>query len=184
MKKNGIQTSIDRNQPDYHDIVTLFKIYRSVAWRMQMKISQVKQSFQREYGTDVDSFLESIYQAGLDLNEDTAGIRNRVEAINTSNKYIKLIDESVQLLREYHPQGEKYYWILYYTYMVPHKAENVEMIIDNLEPHFTYITRINKATYYRWRDKALKAVSGILWGFEGESKLLLQEFRDTWIIEE
>ena len=48
----------------YHDVIKLFKIYRAVNWQMQIKINQVKRRFHMEYGTDVDEFLESIYQAG------------------------------------------------------------------------------------------------------------------------
>ena len=47
----------------YHDVIKLFKIYRAVNWQMQIKINQVKRRFHMEYGTDVDEFLESIYQA-------------------------------------------------------------------------------------------------------------------------
>ena len=37
---------------------------------MQVQIGQVKHRFQKEYGTDVDQFLESIYQAGMDINPE------------------------------------------------------------------------------------------------------------------
>lgn len=37
----------------YHDVEKLFKIYRSVNWKMQIKINQVKRHFQLEYGTDL-----------------------------------------------------------------------------------------------------------------------------------
>ena len=53
----------------YHDVIKLFKIYRAVNWQMQIKINQVKRRFHMEYGTDVDEFLESIYQAGMDVKE-------------------------------------------------------------------------------------------------------------------
>ncbi|MFR8222661.1 MAG: hypothetical protein ACLU9T_17425 [Blautia faecis] len=36
--------------------------------------------------------------------------KERVEAINRSNQYLRLIDEAVDLMRRYHPQGERYYW--------------------------------------------------------------------------
>ena len=49
----------------YHDVIKLFKIYRVVNWQMQIKISQVKRRFHMEYGTDVDEFLDTIYQAGM-----------------------------------------------------------------------------------------------------------------------
>lgn len=74
MGKNGIvsETLKESDNSIYHDIIALFKIYRSVTWQMQAKILQVKRRFQNEYGTDVDSFLESIYEAGMDLNDDDA----------------------------------------------------------------------------------------------------------------
>ncbi len=66
----------------YHDIIALFKIYRSVNWRMQVKVSQVKHRIQWEYGTDIDTFLDSVYQAGMDINQDLeigrASCRERV----------------------------------------------------------------------------------------------------------
>lgn len=86
MGKSGIITKRDTGKDNeaYHDIITLLKIYRSVNWRMQVKIGQVKRRFQAEYGSEVDEFLNQIYEAGLDLNDDAANIRGRVEAINSS----------------------------------------------------------------------------------------------------
>lgn len=184
MGKTGIITTENKNSEVYHDVITLFKIYRSVSWRMQVQIGQVKHRFQKEYGTDVDDFLESIYQAGMDINNDEANIRSRVEAISSSNKFLKLIDESVNLMRQYHPQGEKYYWVLYYTYMSAYKPMNITEIISKLDPHLSQSIRINRSTYFRWRESALRAVEGILWGYEEESRNLLEHFRDTWVIDE
>lgn len=164
----------------YHDIVALFKIYRSVNWRMQIKINQVKHRFQIEYGTDVDSFLESIYHAGMDINQDLGDMKERIEAINRSNKFLKLIDEAVELMRKFHPQGERNYWILYYSYMSAYKADNLDEILDKLEPHFPNITRINRATYFRWREQAFEAVGGILWGYEEESIKILEQFKESF----
>ena len=131
----------------YHDVEKLFKIYRSVNWKMQIKINQVKRHFQLEYGTDVDKFLDSLYQAGMDVDTDLASEKERVESINHSNKFLKLMDESVDLMRKYHPQGERYYWVLYYSYMSAYKAENVEEILDKLEPHCPQLTRVHRTTY-------------------------------------
>ena len=183
MGKSGVITIESKDNQVYHDVAVLFKIYRSVSWRMQVQIGQVKHRFQKEYGTDVDHFLESIYQAGMDINDDEANIKSRVEAINSSNKFLKLIDEAVELMRKYHPQGERYYWILYYTYMSAYQPNNITEIINKLETHLSQNVRINRSTYFRWRESALKAVEGILWGYEMESRMLLEHYRDTWVID-
>ena len=186
MGKTGIITKEDKGGDNeyYHDIISLFKIYRSVNWKMQIKINQVKQCFHAEYGTNVDEFLESIYQAGMDINLDMENMKERIEAINQANKYLKLIDEAVALMRKYHPQGERYYWVLYYTYMSAYRAENVDEILDKLEPHFPRIPRIHRATYFRWRERAFEAVGNILWGFETQNQKLLAQVREAYEQEE
>ena len=158
----------------YHDVIKLFKIYRAVNWQMQIKINQVKRRFHMEYGTDVDEFLDSIYQAGMDVERDLASEKERGEAINRSNQYLRLIDEAVDLMRRYHPQGERYYWVLYYSYLSSTKPENIDEILDKLEPHFPQYARVHRTTYFRWREQAFEAVGSILWGYEGESERVLK----------
>lgn len=175
MGRNGVLTEryVGEENTVYHDIISLFKIYRAVNWRMQIKINQVKHRIQSEYGTDIDTFLDSMYQAGMDINQDLEDVQDTIEAINRSNKFLQLIDEAVELMRKYHPQGERYYWVLYYSYMSAYKAENVEEILDKLEPHFP---RIHRATYFRWREQAFAAVNDILWGCEEESQRIMEYF--------
>ena len=160
----------------YHDVIRLFKIYRAVNWRMQIKVNQVKHRIREEYGTDLDEFLDSI-------NQDLDDMKQRIEVINRSNKFLKLIDEAVELMRNFHPQGERYYWVLYYSYMSARKAENIDEILDLLEPHFPKITRIHRATYFRWREQAFQAVSSILWGYEDESRQIIEYFKNNFEVE-
>ena len=56
MRKSGVVSKDVKGKDNevYHDIISLFKIYRSVNWKMQIIIYQVKQCFHTEYGTDVD----------------------------------------------------------------------------------------------------------------------------------
>ena len=180
MGKSGIITTKNKRSDVYHNVKALFKIYRSVSWRMQVQMKQVSHQFRKEYGVDVDEFLDSIYQAGMDLNEDEAYIQARVEAINSSHQFLQLIDESVELMRQYHPQGERNYWVLYYTYICPYKPANIAEIIAKVESHLPQNVQINRSTYFRWRDQALRTVDSILWGYEEESRKLLEHYRDTW----
>ena len=185
MGKTGVinRDFIGEENNVYHDVIQLFKIYRAVNWRMQIKVNQVKHRIREEYGTDLDEFLDSIYQAGMDINQDLDDMKQRIEVINRSNKFLKLIDEAVELMRNFHPQGERYYWVLDYSYMSARKAENIDEILDLLEPHFPKITRIHRATYFRWREQAFQAVSSILWGYEDESRQIIEYFKNNFEVE-
>lgn len=180
MGQTGIITEEYKGEENVslHDISELFRIYRAVSWNMQMRLNQVEHQFRLEYGTDVDGFLDKIYQAGMNIDTDLANLKPRIEIINRSNQFLKLIDEAVDLMKQYHPHGEKYYWVLYYTYMSAYQAENVEEILDELAPHFPNNPRIHRTTYFRWRDQAFEAAGRILWGYEEESKMLLKHFQE------
>lgn len=80
--------------------------------------------------------------------QDEANIKLKVEAISSSNKFLKLIDESVELMRMYHPYGERYYWVLYYTYMTPHQLANISEVVNKLEPHLPQSVGVNRSTYF------------------------------------
>ena len=71
-------------------------------------------------------------------------------------------------------QGERYYWVLYYSYLSSTKPENIDEILDKLEPHFPQYARVHRTTYFRWREQAFEAVGSILWGYEGESERVLK----------
>ena len=176
-KKNELNHA---DNPLYHNTWTLLKKYRDVVWSLELSVQQVRNTFEIEYGNAVEEFLDSIYQAGMDLNEDEAYIQARVEAINSSHQFLQLIDESVELMRQYHPQGERNYWVLYYTYICPYKPANIAEIITKVESHLPQNVQINRSTYFRWRDQALRTVDSILWGYEEESRKLLEHYRDTW----
>ena len=147
----------------YHDTWRLLKKYRDVVWSMEMSVQQVKKEFEIEYGSSIDDFLESIYLAGADLGGTK--IENHARCIERSNEMLKLLNNAVELLRTRHKNGETYYWILYYTFLSPQQLENVDEIIEQLQPH---IRDISVPTYYRKRKKAVEALSSILWGYTAQ----------------
>ena len=59
-------------------------------------------------------------------------------------------------------------------------AENVEEILDKLEPHCPQLTRVHRTTYFRWRDQAFEAVGSILWGCEGECEKMMKQFSEEF----
>ena len=154
--------------PRYHDTWHLLKKYRDVVWSMELSVQQLKKEFEVEYNSSIDDFLESVYMAGADLSGTQ--IEDHARCIERSNKMLKLEDSAVDLLRTKHKNGEAYYWILYYTYLIPQQFESTTDIIEQLQPH---IRDISRATYYRRRKKAVEALSSILWGYSSKDSISL-----------
>ncbi len=156
----------------YHDTWRLLKKYRDVVWSMELSVQQVKKEFEIEYGRTIEDFLESAYLAGADLGGTK--FENYARCIERSNQMLKLLDNAVNILRTRHKSGETYYWLLYHTFLSPQQLDNVNEIIEQLQPH---IRDISRATYYRKWEQAVAALSSILWGYSSKDCLaLLDDF--------
>jgi len=135
-------------------------------------IRQLENQFKMQYGSSIDEILDSVYMAGMDLED--CEIRGHTKSIERSNKMLNLLNSSVELLRENHKNGEQYYWILYYAFLSSHEAANTEEILELLEKH---MERPSYRTYFRKRDQAIRALSMILWGYTAnEISDLLDKF--------
>lgn len=171
MRKKQDERNITEN-PLYHDTWKLLKKYRDVVWSLELSIQQVRNRFKLEYGSSIEDFLDSVYLAGADLSgSDT---EHHAKCIERSYRMLKLLDSSVDLLRNKHKNGEVYYWLIYYTYLSPQQLRNVEEIIEKLRPH---IRDISFRTYYRRRQEAIEALSSILWGYTSKDSMeILDQF--------
>ena len=152
----------------YHDTWRLLKKYRDVVWSMELSVQQVKKEFEIEFGSTIEDFLESAYLAGADLGGTK--IENHARCIERSNQMLYLLNNAVDILRSRHMSGENYYWVLYYTFLSPQQLDNVNEIIEQLQPH---IRDISRATYYRKREQAVEALSSILWGYTSKDCIAL-----------
>lgn len=158
--------------PRFHDTYMFLRRYRDATYSLKVVVHQMKAQFRMKYGTSVDEFLDSIYSAGADLSGDD--IEERAKSIERSNRMLKMLDSSVDILRINHKHGEQYYWILYYTFLSPQEPKGTNEIMEKLRPH---ISNISYRTYYRKRHAAIEALSTILWGFTTKETIdLLNEF--------
>lgn len=171
MRKKQDERNITEN-PLYHDTWKLLKKYRDVVWSLELSIQKVRNRFELEYGSSIEDFLDSVYLAGADLSgSDT---EHHAKCIERSYRMLKLLDSSVDLLRNKHKNGEVYYWLIYYTFLSPQQLRNVEEIIEKLRPH---IRDISFRTYYRRRQEAIEALSSILWGYTSKDSMeILDQF--------
>ncbi len=149
------------DNPLYHDTWVLLKKYRDVVWSLELSVQNVRRQFKIEYGSSIEDFLESIYVAGVDFNNSE--IAEQARCIERTHKMLKLVDYSVNLLREKHKHGEDYYWILYYNFLSPQEYRSTEEIMNLLKE--TRDTEFSLRTYYTKRKEALCALSSILWGY-------------------
>ena len=169
MKK---QTEQIPDNPKYHDTLLLLRKYRDVVWGLELSVQQVKRRFQMEFGSSIEDFLESIYIAGVDFSDN--GIEEQARSIEKSYQMLKLLENSVNILRNKHKHGEKYYWLLYYSYLSPQQYRSVDEIIEMVRPH---ISDISQRTFFRRRKNAIEALSSILWGYTSKDSLsLLEQF--------
>ena len=143
-----------------------------MVWSLELSIQQVRNRFELEYGSSIEDFLDSVYLAGADLSgSDT---EHHAKCIERSYRMLKLLDSSVDLLRNKHKNGEVYYWLIYYTFLSSQQLRNVEEIIEKLRPH---IRDISFRTYYRKRQEAIEALSSILWGYTSKDSMeILDQF--------
>lgn len=163
------QTNRDVTEdPRYHDTWRLLKKYRDVVWSLELSVQHLKKRFEVEYGSSIEEFLDSVYLAGADLGGTE--IEHQAQCIERSHKMLTLMESAVNLLRARHKNGEEYYWILYYSYLSPRQLPNVDEIVTQLCPH---IRDISRATYYRKREKAVEALSSILWGYTSKDCMAL-----------
>ena len=163
MRKNSlsaVEAQVNQDNPMYHDTWKLLKSYRDAVWNLELAVQQVRHSFQIEFGSSIDEFLDSIYLAGADVGGSK--LEEYAKSIERSNKMLNTLTAAVDLMRTKHKHGEQYYWILYYSYLSPQELQNTEEIIDKLRPH---IANISHRTYYRKRPAAIEALSTILWGY-------------------
>lgn len=169
MKK---QTEQLPENPKFHDTWLLLRKYRDVVWGLELSVQQVKRRFQMEIGSSIEDFLDSIYLAGVDFSDN--GIEEQARSIEKSYQMLKLLENSVNIMRSKHKYGEMYYWLLYYSYLSPQQYRNVDEIIEMLRPH---ITDISQRTFFRRRKDAINALSSILWGYTSKDSLnLLEQF--------
>ena len=121
-RKNHEFTKED--DPRFHNTYQFLKHYRDATYSLKVVVHQLETQFQKEYGTSIDQFLDSVYAAGADLNGSE--IAERAKSIERSNKMLKLLDSSVDILRNNHKYGEQYYWILYYSFLSPQELRNTD----------------------------------------------------------
>ncbi len=144
----------------FHNTKKLLRNYRDVVWSVEASVIKAKLQFKKEFDTNIEDFLDMAYCAGMDLGDSK--LENHVRNIEKSKNMLEIIDISIQTLREKHKFGEKYYWILYYSYLSSKELSYTDDVIDAVRIHCKDVSR---RSFYRSRIDAITHLSSILWGY-------------------
>ena len=173
MAKKNVSNDIAAD-PRYHDTLILLKKYRDVVWSLELAVKRAQGRFEQEFGRTISEFLDSVYQAGVELGDTR--LEEQARNIDRTYRMLSAVNTAVDLIRKRHKDGETYYWILYYSYLSPHRYPNLDMILQQLEPH---IGPISARTFYRKRKEAVSALSSALWGYTARDSLrICHDFLD------
>lgn len=93
MRKIQSETKPSDN-PMFHDTLKFLKRYRDVVWSLELSVQHVRNSFQLEYGSSIEEFLESVYMAGADLSG--SDIEHYAKCIERSHRMLRLMESSLE----------------------------------------------------------------------------------------
>jgi len=65
--KNTKKADVTEN-PMYHNTLKLLQKYRDVVWSLELSVQYVKKSFEIEFGSSIEEFLDSMYMVGADFS--------------------------------------------------------------------------------------------------------------------
>ena len=157
---------ISREEYLYHNTELLLKKYREVVWCIEVSAMQAQIGFELEMDCKLEEFLDMSYAAGADLLG--TDIQEQMRTLERNKKMLKMIEMSLNILRNRHMNGEMYYWILFYTYLSEKPCKTIDDVITHVEQQ---TEPMSWKTYFRRRKDAIKILSNILWGFTSKECL-------------
>ncbi|QUH31152.1 DUF1492 domain-containing protein [Vallitalea guaymasensis] len=145
----------DKTNPNvYHNTKLLLSLYENVLWRINNDIQLIKEECEYEVHKDLDNFIDSLVD--VELYVSRSRLDNRLRSIEDSKSLVNLINKAMKMVKSYPNIGERYYSILYKTYITQYKSTTDEMI--------DYLA-ISRSTYFREKKKAVNLLGTILWGY-------------------
>ena len=140
-----------------HDTEVLLQKYRQVKWAIDVAANKEMRELKHETGI-TDEYLHAAVFVGADISNTR--LERRAQSMERSRQMLALLNESVELMRQFHPRGEIYYEIISRYYLS--KQQGI-FLCEN--------------TFRKYKKAAIKVIGEILWGYEDrESVGILKKF--------
>ena len=153
----------------YPDTWRLLKQYRDIAWELELAGKRVRGRFGLGSGSSIEDILAFVSSEGKALQDGRTEADIRL--MERNRQALTLMDDSIDLLRTHYKDGDCFYWLLYYAFLLPQRLRNTEEVIEKLCPH---IGDISFRTYYRKRKMAIGVLSPILWSCPESGREILR----------
>ncbi|HCS73077.1 MAG TPA: hypothetical protein DIW17_04290 [Clostridiales bacterium] len=153
----------------YHNTELLLENYRNLIWRSEESFENVENTVYYMGGRHLSNIfrLLSMELDEYDNKHSRTAVEERLFSLQESKLIVDVIDKAMLKLKSYPTNGERYFEILYTTYIEKEPLHQDE-IQDKL--------LMSSSTYYRYRKKAIDILGGILWGY---MQSLFQEMQSS-----
>lgn len=169
-----IKEYVEGNE-NYHNTRLLLKLYRYTAYQTVRKGHSFERFMRSEYGFDSLSLLEAIKNVGIELKDNIEAL-NILEDIKYYEDILSYVEGCINHIKEYHPKGERYFSVLYHTYLVPSALRTNSQIRSNVSNDLGKTKIICERTYLRYLNEAISILDKELWHTDPLTCKELKEF--------
>ena len=153
-----------------HDTEVLLQKYRQVKWALDVAANKEMRELKHETGI-TEEYLHAAVFAGADISNTR--LERRAQSMERSRQMLALVNESVELMRQFHPMGELYYEIIS-RYYLSKQQKSQPQVLEEMEQQEIYLC---ENTFRKYKKAAIKVIGEILWGYEDrESVGILKQF--------
>jgi hypothetical protein len=138
----------------YHNTLYLLRHYSKVSWRITSAAEELNEVCVELVNRSIMDIVDTAVD--LDPRIKTERIKSRLQSLEYSKSIINYIDESLMALRKFPKHGEKYYLIIYKSY-INKSGKAIEYLAEEYN--------MSRATLFREKKKAIDIFGVILWGY-------------------
>ena len=160
----------DDDEKLMHDTEVLLQKYRQVKWALEVAANKEMRELKYETGI-TEEYLHAAVFVGADISNTR--LERRAQSMERSRQMLALVNESVELMRQFHPRGEIYYEIISRYYLSKQQKSQAQ-VLEELERDEIYLC---ENTFRKYKKAAIKVIGEILWGYDDrESVGILTQF--------
>ncbi len=147
-----------REEVLFQNTLMLLKNYHSIKWSLEISKLNVENRAKYELNMFFDEYLNSLYGAGVSSFDNV--IESHAKTYEITKRLIDILDQSLQILKNNHPDGDELYNIIYFSFLYKSSIPRDTILAALASKGYYFSVR----TYHRKRNEAIDILSVIIWG--------------------